>query len=439
MKNERPITFELALRTAIDRVKKYLDIFPADIVLVRDLIGRIRLVLPGKKADYDYHRLIEFSAELNRALGAYASSPSTSMFFSDDLLDGKQLLNSEDRRLILEEHNRRLWLLDRQITGMDWGRAPLERRTRNSRVTFFGIKGGVGRSTALVVWAWWLARKGKHVLVFDLDLESPGISSSLLPREHLPDYGIVDWFIEDGVGQSEIVERSMVASSPLATDLPGSIRVVPAFGSETGDYLPKLARCYLDQAGMGDGSWSLRLQRLVERLESAEQPDVVFLDSRAGLHDIAAVLVTRMGADTFLFALNSAQTWTAYSFLFRHWQRHPQVSDFRGRLHMVASMVPETGREEYLARFRERSWDLFREHIYDEAAAEDPDPFSFDLGSQEAPHYPLPIFWNRALQEFDPFVSDIGVDEQIARAAMGGFMDEANNAIFLGGEGEDSI
>ncbi len=130
-------------------------------------------------------------------------------------------------------------------------RSPFERKTSNPRVTFFGIKGGVGRSTALVIWAWQLAKQGKHVLVFDLDLESPGVSSTLLPQVNLPDYGIVDWLVEDGVGQAEIVEKSMTASSPLAKDLSGEIRVVSAFGRETGDYLPKLARCYSEFSGGG--------------------------------------------------------------------------------------------------------------------------------------------------------------------------------------------
>ncbi|HEY1693162.1 MAG TPA: AAA family ATPase [Polyangiaceae bacterium] len=46
------------------------------------------------------------------------------------------------------------------------------------RVTFFGIKGGVGRSTAPVALAKRLAEKGRRVLVVDLDMESPGPTSS---------------------------------------------------------------------------------------------------------------------------------------------------------------------------------------------------------------------------------------------------------------------
>lgn len=83
--------------------------------------------------------------------------------------------------------------------------------------------------------------------------------------------------------------------------------------------------------------WAERLARLVEELEGREKPDVVFLDSRAGLHDIAAVTVTRLEAAAFLFAINSPQTWRSYELLFKHWQSHPQLGEFRDRLQMVAA------------------------------------------------------------------------------------------------------
>lgn len=141
-----------------------------------------------------------------------------------------------------------------------------------------------------------------------------------------------------------------------------------------------------------------------------------------------------MDADAFLFAVDSMQTWNAYAFLFRHWRQYPQVREFRQKLQVVAGMVPETGRDEYLKRFREHSWDLFREHLYDETGAQTADVFSFDLDSEEAPHYPLPVYWNRALQEFDPLRNAAGIDEQITETAMCKFMTEAETMVFTGEE-----
>lgn len=436
----QPITilFNGALDIAVEKAKGLGNALGNEIMLVRDLHGRIRVLLPDVHKNYTADQkgvLDKFSGKLSQELGAYGFHPDRTVLFGGDLIQGDEILTSGDRRLVAEQGDLKIYLLDRQIIGQDWTRSPLERTTTNHRVTFFGIKGGVGRSTALIIWAWQLAKQGKNVLVFDLDLESPGVTSTLLPQVNLPDYGIVDWLVEDGVGQAGIVEKSMVTSSPLAKDLSGEIRVVSAFGRETDDYLPKLARCYAEFSGSGMMSWGERVQRMVEQIEQKEKPDLVILDSRAGLHDIAAVLVTRMGADAFLFAVDSAQTWTAYSFLFRHWKQHPQVAEFRQRLQMVASMVPETGRDEYLKKFREHSWDLFRENLYDEMGTDNPDAFSFDLGSEDAPHYPLPVFWHRALQEFDPTTSETGLDEKTAQEAMGVFMSEADKLVFSAGEG----
>jgi hypothetical protein len=435
MNRNIPVLFEKALEIVTKKVQSIGTAFGEEIVLVRDLRGRIRPLLMGRYEDRSPEQKASigtFSLELSEDLGAYGFPPERAVLYVDDLVQGNQIFLTGDRRLISDEEGLKIWLLDRQIIGQDWMRAPLQRGTENPRVTCFGIKGGVGRSTALTIWAWQLARQGKKVLIMDLDLESPGVSSTLLPSNYLPDYGIVDWFVEDGVGQAEVMEGVMIASSPLARDLRGDIRVLPAFGRDTGDYLVKLARCYAAPVGAATDSWAERLHRMVQRMENRENPDLVILDSRAGLHDIAAVSVTRMDADAFLFAVDSMQTWSAYTFLFRHWRQHPQVIEFRQKLQIVAGMAPETGRDQYLKRFRENSWDLFRENLYDEAGAQVADAYSFDLDSVEAPHYPLPIFWNRALQEFDPLREDSGIDEQITEAAMGTFMAEAERMIFGG-------
>jgi hypothetical protein len=367
---------------------------------------------------------------MHSALGAYGFPPDQSVLFAQELVQGEEIFRSSDRRLIAEKGKLKIWLLDRQVTGQDWMRGPFQRKSRHPRVTFFGIKGGVGRSTVLVIWAWKLAKQGKKVLVFDLDLESPGVSSTLMPPSHQPDFGIVDWFVEDGVGQAEVVEGEMMAPSPLSQGLGGEIRVVPAFGSKTGDYLPKLARCYNELSGNDYVSWGERVRKMIENMEKQVRPDVVFLDSRAGIHDISAVLVTRMDAENLLFAVDSPQTWAAYAFLFKHWRDHPNRDSFRSSLQIVAGMVPETQREEHLKRFQQNSWDLFRDNLYDYADSTYSDAFSFDLADQEAPHSPLPVFWHRALQEFNPIKSLTGLDEKTVDEALGTFMAEAKKLVF---------
>ncbi len=197
----------------------------------------------------------------------------------------------------------------------------------------------------------------------------------------------------------------------------------------TGDYLPKLSRSYLEFANPA-GQWAERIARLVEQLEKQEEPDVVFLDSRAGLHDIAAVTVTRLEADAFLFAMNSEQTWRGYELLFQHWKTHPQLAAFRDHLQMIAAMVPETDADTYVKSFRQNAYRLFSENLYEEAVADDLDAFNFDVDSEEAPHNPLRINWHRALQEFDPVQRPENVTDTVLQAGFGDFFQEAERWIF---------
>lgn len=427
MTRKSNLLFQQALITAIQITEKLGTTLGSEIILVRDLCGRIRPVLPKKLKD---NRLQQYQTELSAQLGAYGFEPDRAVLFVSELAEPSAVLN--ERRFIKQINGLTIYLLDRQIIGQDWVRNPLPRTTSNPRVTFYSVKGGVGRSTALVNWAWHLAEQGKKVLVFDLDLESPGVSSSLLRPAYLPDYGIVDWFVEDAVGQSADVESEMLGISSLAQGLAGEIQVVPAYGSKTDDYLPKLARCYAEFSGNEPLSWAERVQKLVESLEKRVNPEIVILDSRAGLHDIAAVLATRMDADTLLFAVDTPQTWTGYSLLFKHWRHHPTVKSFRQRLQVIAGMVPETGRDNYLQGFKEHAWDLFRDHLYDPVGPNDLDAFSFDLDDEAAPHAPVPIFWHRALLEFDP--GNGGIDQKTASEALGVFFDQADRLLATAGK-----
>ena len=425
------VLFEQALQNALERVRRSAEI-SKEFTLVRDYRGRIRLLLAGSEREFagKNKEIEELSTNLSKELGNYGFKPDQMILYSKDLAVGDSELKE---RITLHSEVTRgvtVYLLDRQITGQDWLKETFTRETKNPRVTVFGIKGGVGRSTALVIWAWYLAKQGRKILVFDMDLESPGVSSTLLPPKSMSDFGIVDWFVEDGVGQGEEISNEMVVTSPLSAGLAGEIRVVPSFGSKTQDYLSKLSRCYSELPDDSGSSWGHRLRRLVQNLENRETPDLTILDSRAGVHDIAALAVTRLDAFSFLFGVDSAQTWNAYSFLFRHWKRHSGLKKLREKLQVVASMVPETGRDNHLRRFREHSWDLFSEFLYDEASAEEKDAFNFDLSDEDGPHFPLPVFWHRALQEFDPAVSDTALEEKTAEEALGIFMKRANQLVF---------
>lgn len=75
-------------------------------------------------------------------------------------------------------------VVERMLAESSWSRRPGEDSLSEKMIVFYSIKGGVGRSTALAAAAWHFAEQGKRVMVVDMDLESPGLSSSLLPEGH---------------------------------------------------------------------------------------------------------------------------------------------------------------------------------------------------------------------------------------------------------------
>jgi hypothetical protein len=291
------------------------------------------------------------------------------------------------------------------------------------RVVFFSIKGGVGRSSALAVSAWSLAQAGKRVLVLDLDLESPGLSSSLLPDDKRPAYGITDWLVEDLVDNGIAVFENMVATSDLSHD--GDIYVVPAHGKDPGDYIAKLGRVWMPKVGPEGGreSWSQRLDRLIRQLEERWHPDIVLIDSRSGIDEVASSCVTDLGAGlVLLFAIEGEQTWSGYRILFDYWHKHGVARNIRERLQLVGAMVPEINSSDYLERLTEHGWDLFADAFYDEVPPGETgsELWNFDDRDETAPHYPWAIRWHRSFAALRSLRQRLlELDEQEARSIYG--------------------
>ncbi|MDD5296217.1 MAG: AAA family ATPase [Rhodocyclaceae bacterium] len=411
--------------------------------VIRDVFGRIRLVVNCDADAYPAEAKARLGT-LFEPLTAYAS-PGPPLF-RDDFANPDQVFASADWHTAIIELgpdaqgvpiNHPLRLMDRQIVGQDWLRpGAVTEAAHPPRIVFYGLKGGVGRSTALTMVAYGLARDGKRVLLLDLDLESPGLSGLLLPSERVADYGLIDWFVEDAVGQGDSLLGNLVTDSPLAEGTLGNIRVATAMGREESDYLSKLARAYADiPSKQGPQRFAVRLERIVTLLEQREAPDVVLIDSRAGLHDIAAVAITRLADMALLFATDSEQTWQGYRQLFSFWQRRPGVcKQVREKLNIVQALAPKSDREGRSRRFRERAYELFADTLYDEVPASDSDPseyFAPDLNDSSAPHFPIRVDWDEVFQEFDPRLrpEDGGVSDAEIDAKFGAAIEWAKGRI----------
>lgn len=377
------------------------------LLINRDLNGRVRLIAPESTASSEERRAdVEAVYQaLSERLASHAHPASSGILYDASV----ELACQGASHFGLSEFGN-VRVVDRLATEANWAHiAPATEKV--PRTVFFSIKGGVGRSTALAATAWSLAQGGKRVLALDLDLESPGLSSALLPSERQPMYGITDWLVEDLVDNGDVVLDSMVASSNLSHD--GEIHVVPAHGAEHGEYIAKLGRVWMPKL-RADGTretWSDRLGRLLQTLEARVQPDVVLIDSRSGIDEIASACITDLGANLILlFALEGEQTWNGYRMLFEQWQRAGVAEQVRERLQVVGALVPELDRVAYLTGLREHAYEVFVDTLYDEIApvqlgvGRSPDGtwkvggisegWNFDEADEGAPHYPWAVKWH---------------------------------------------
>ena len=385
------------------------------VYVIRNLFGTVGISVSDEFEDDETLRdaLDRLAVELHRRLGAHGRPAERLLLWVwPDLLEVLGAASQEIRPGV--------FLAERlKVCGDWWSLNGQRREGRAPRYTLYSVKGGLGRSTTVAALAWHLARHGENVLAVDLDLESPGLGPMLFEKAARPRFGVSDWFVEELVGQGELLLPDMVANPAWAADLPGTVWVAPAQGRDPGEYLAKLGRASMATAS---DPWTARLERLLERLEVRLEPTGVLLDSRSGFHDIGAAAVTDIGAEALLFAVDSPATWTGYRVLFEHWKALGLASRIRDRLSLVSGVTPETGTDRYLTQFHEKARHLVRDGLYESDAGGDEsaaDQASNGAAERDALHDPLVIHWSRALANGAALRS---LDESVVTPAYGPFL-----------------
>lgn len=411
-----------------------------DVLLVRDVLGRFTLIVDDRRNAVDDEVRERWYAALVERLAPYITSQplslASTMFAADTLLASRRAVPDALRP---PGGAGRVRLLDNTVVGEDWAKvsAPdaTPAGTRPYRTAMYGFKGGVGRTTATAMLARHLADQGLVVLVVDLDLESPGVGQLLLSSDQLPRHGLVDHMVESAV--SDPGDLELVANSNYkARNKLGELWVAPARGQGSDGtpyaYVDKLNRVYADLPG---SAFADRLERAVEACEQAvargdseRAPDVVLLDSRAGIHDVAAVTISRLCDLALLFGADNAQTWSGYHDLFAAWQSSGQAELIRERLRMVASMVPDSAHhsmDAYLQSFRSHAFEYFGATLYDEQSAEDGLSSAIFAPSEDdrtAPHWAIPILFEPGLVSMDALKSPEWQKRAFVQAAYRDFL-----------------
>jgi hypothetical protein len=348
-------------------------------------------------------------------LGAYARADRPVVYPTED---GASPVLTSPERIPMRVGEQFCYLVDRRIVGTGWLAEPAAVATSGPpRVVFASLKGGVGRSTALTVTAADLARRGRNLLVIDLDLEAPGLGHLLLEDGRLPDYGVIDFLVEDGVGGvgSDILRR-FVGTSQLTASSGGVVDVMPAIGRRSQaspeNILAKLSRAMIeDITETGTMSVGQQVSSMIDRIVALGSYDAVLIDSRAGLAELAAPAVIGLGATVLLFGTAQTQTIEGYRALFAALQllaqrdaEQERSAEWRLALRPVyakASLSVETAN-----RFRDDIYELYSEYLYDaeleDEAGAQVTSLRFTQQDGSAPHAPLMIPFNQAFVDFDP-------------------------------------
>jgi MinD-like ATPase involved in chromosome partitioning or flagellar assembly len=282
------------------------------------------------------------------------------------------------------------WLVGRAILNSkeSWFTAGGSPPSKPRVVAFYSFKGGVGRTTTLACVAARIAARPQRVLAIDLDLEAPGLGSLFDCQSAI---GVVDHLL-----------------SHIATGEVGDVHPEPANGVDNlwiltagrlgPTYLEKLARLdfLADDFGAKGSPTEEALRALIDTAAAKVAPDIVLLDSRAGLHDIGGLALHRLSHMDVLVTRANQQTHVGMQVVMEAIRRmHPvERRDLRIVQTMVKPPFDAADTKAIVESWRKKMYDLALQTIYVDLE-EVP-----QLDDQEA-HYPLLVAEREELQRLD--------------------------------------
>ncbi|MEQ8963474.1 MAG: ParA family protein [Coleofasciculus sp. C2-GNP5-27] len=155
-------------------------------------------------------------------------------------------------------------------------------------VAFHSFKGGVGRTTHTLALARVLATKQQKVLLVDGDLEAPGISWVFEHRLPNPPISFADLIaLAHGDPSTEAKNAVQLVADRLQSVLIDGIYILPSFRSHTGVTSLEIRPEHLIEGSKNP----FLLTQILASLGKAIGVDVVLVDLRAGLSELATGLI----------------------------------------------------------------------------------------------------------------------------------------------------
>ncbi len=232
--------------------------------------------------------------------------------------------------------------------------------------TFYSFKGGVGRTMLLANVGTALAQKGRRVLIWDLDVEAPGMH--LIPDltpEPLPETGFLEWLLDwQERRRFEEPDQSLLAAlMDRIRPVPRlqKLHILPAFGDKA-DCAGIYQRIRWHDFLVLDPARGLKLfQRILAHLTEKGPYDHILLDARTGMTDLGGLMTAVLPHATVLVGSYGSQNLSGLLRIHRALQpavdnRLPVRGDLPPLQRMVVvSPVPED--QEKRREVRRQIWD----------------------------------------------------------------------------------
>lgn len=376
--NQQPNTFEALRKEVIQNVEALQ--LEHEIYIVCDVFARFSILIVGaSEGDVDY-----VNGKLIGLIQRVLPLENGDILYQDLNREGilKPIRVSETKPNIFYV-DRHLHLTNWDITDRFQSQAPIS--------CFYSFKGGLGRTTAMVLAGIHLARRGKKVVLMDFDLEAPGLATLFSYQNEAIDLtrGIVD-YLTDLMGF--LYEEKRL----LLSDYYFSINQQEIVGNQGGELI--IFPAGLAQGQEGENLYFTKLSKsaplflgkdhlfgvdmLLNRINQEYQPDYILVDTRTGINGLGGLFLSRYASQSFLFFFGNKQNMFGLEALI------PRLKELGRPFFLVNSPVPRPPLAEEQRRFfLEKSYDLFSDLFYTQEST----PFIED---ETAAHFPIEIPYN---------------------------------------------
>ncbi|WP_455617075.1 tyrosine-protein kinase family protein [Eisenbergiella sp.] len=399
------VTFNNELETAYLSILRWTGLgLLKCVTIVRDVFGKLSFLFetssyPDEQQRNELENLLRNDLQEYYGENIYwDNAPAKKRKYVAPVLD----LLKEERREWFTERNIIFYISERPIAKKAWVNYPVGQDAvwpyedalsgRKPRVvTFYSFKGGMGRTTALASVALQLAKKGKNVIMIDTDIEAPGLATLFFDEESIQN-GVLDYLLEHSLSAETNISRFVmdVIDPSLLNENDGRLYVLPA-GKVDGAYLQKLAR--IDYQDHREGALRRAMSKMLEAVSEEYAVDYIFIDARAGFHDMGGIAVAQLPHVAVLFGNHSRQSWDGMTQVIRtisesHADNMPIVI-----VDCMCDSATSTSFIQARERFVQKAYSVFIENYYAEGEALP------GIEAADVPHAPVFLPYDPSLRQ----------------------------------------